>query len=282
MILKNQSFTYKEKVIIEKVVLKPPYRHGRVFHNEGCFMYLKGAQGKMMSSEDSYNFKEEPKEALLLKCDTYFLDFVKSASNEEVEIIAIHLYPDILKELYSTELPAIIQQSVKHPQTKKLADDTTITKFIESLDFYFDNPNLVNDDLLELKVRELILLLVQTKNANSVLELIQGLYDYRSIDLKKIVNLHQYNNLSIEELAALASVSVSSFKRAFKKEFNDTPAHYFNVQKIKKAKELLSLTDMAISQIAYEIGFNDPLYFTRLFKKSETLTPSEYRSKHHA
>ncbi|MEP0365540.1 MAG: AraC family transcriptional regulator [Cyclobacteriaceae bacterium] len=279
MIIKKESFQYKDKVVIEKAFIKPPYKHGRVFQNEGCFIHLKGAEGKVMSSQDSFAFKPEPKEAILLKCDTYFLDFVKSTANEEVELIAVHLYPDLLKRLYANELPAIIQKNALNPKTKKIADGSTITRFIESLDFYFENPSLVNDDLLELKIRELLLLLVQTNNSSSILELIQDLYADRNTDLKSIVQLHQYNNLSIEELAQLSNLSVSSFKREFKKEFSDTPAHYFNSQRIKKAKELLKLTDINISQIAYEIGYNDPLYFTRLFKKREGLSPTEFRNQ---
>ncbi|MEO9476793.1 MAG: AraC family transcriptional regulator [Cyclobacteriaceae bacterium] len=279
MIIKQESFQYKDKVVIEKAFIKPPYKHGRVFQNEGCFIHLKGAEGKLMSSQDSFAFNAEPKEAILLKCDAYFLDFVKSTSEEEVELIAVHLYPDLLKRLYANELPAIIQKNALNPQTRKIADGSTITRFIESLDFYFENPSLVNDDLLELKIRELLLLLVQTNNSSSILELIQDLYSNRNTDLKSVVQLHQYNNLSIEELAQLSNLSVSSFKREFKNEFDDTPSHYFNSQRIKKAKELLKLTDINISEIAYEIGYNDPLYFTRLFKKREGLSPTAFRNQ---
>ena len=280
MILKKDSFHYKGKVLIEKAYIKPPYRHGRVFQNEGCFIHLKNATGKLMSSEDSFDFKPNPKEAILLKCDTYFLDFIKSTSDKEVELIAIHLYPDLLKTLYADEIPATIKNKVKHPKTDQFIGEETITRFIESLDFYFDNPSLVNDDLLELKVRELILLLIQTTNAASVIELIQDLYSKRETNFKDIIKLHQFNNIEIEELARLTNLSISSFKREFKKTFKDTPAKYFNVQKINKAKELLTLTNMNIGEIAYAVGFNDPLYFSRIFKKSESVPPSEFRKTH--
>ena len=46
-----------------------------------------------------------------------------------------------------------------------------------------------------------------------------------------------------------------------------------------KAKELLSATDMRSSQIAFEVGYNDPHYFSYLFKKSAGMTPSEYRKQ---
>jgi len=157
-------------------------------------------------------------------------------------------------------------------------DKLVLSKFIESLEFYFQNPSLVNDDLLELKIKELILLLVQTKNVDSILELITELYSTKTTSLKEVIQLHIYSNLSVEELAKLSQMSLSSFKRAFKKQFNDSPSNYINSAKLKKAKELLSFSELSISAIAYEVGFNDPLYFTRLFKKKEGLPPSSYRT----
>ena len=103
------------------------------------------------------------------------------------------------------------------------------------------------------------------------------LYSAKKIHLKDIIELHLYSNLSIEELANLSNMSLSSFKREFKKEFNDSPNNYILMKKLKKAKELLSLTDKPINEIAYEIGFNDPLYFTRLFKKKIGPSPTTYR-----
>ena len=47
--------------------------------------------------------------------------------------------------------------------------------------------------------------------------------------------------------------------------------------RIKKATELLINSDMNVSEIAYETGFNDPYYFSRLFKKYHNMSPSDYR-----
>ncbi len=202
---------------------------------------------------------------------------MKETENDQLEVIAFHLLPDILKDFYVKELPAIIEKNKNKPETQVIIPDDTITKFIESLDFYFQNPSLVNNDLLELKTKELILLLVQTKYVKSTLDLISTLYSDRTINIKKVIELHQFSNLSIEELAKLSNLSLSSFKREFKKEYNDSPANYMNNAKINKAKDLLLKTDLHINEIAYEVGFNDPLYFTRLFSKKVGKSPSEFR-----
>ena len=278
MIIDRKSFSYKGQAILEKVLISAPHRYEALFHNEGCFIQVRGAGTRLLSAAD--NRLIENQEAVLMKCGTYFLDFLNKLTGHTVEVLAIHLYPDILKQLYRSELPALIERRAYLGKSTVNAHETIIARYIESLEFYFQNPALVNDDLLELKIKELVLLLVQTKNAASMLELVTDLYSSRSINLKHTIDLHKYSNLSIEELAGLCSLSLSAFKRAFKKVYNDNPTHYFTTEKLKKAKELLTISDLTIGEIAYETGFNDPLYFTRLFKKREGLTPTVFRATH--
>lgn len=278
MIIERKTFSYKGKVLIEKVLISAPYRYEAMFHNEGCFMQVRGAGTKLLSAED--NLLIENQQAVLMKCGTYFLDFIHKIAGNTVEVLAIHLYPDILKQVYSNELPALIEKRTYLGKSTVITNETIISKYIESLEFYFQNPALVNDDLLELKIKELVLLLVQTKNAASILELVTDLYSSRNTNIKTIIDLHRHSNLSIEELAALCSMGLSAFKRAFKKLYNDNPTHYLINEKLKKAKELLVISDLAIGEIAYEAGFNDPLYFTRLFKKRTGITPSTFRATH--
>ncbi|WP_216595875.1 AraC family transcriptional regulator [Flammeovirga sp. OC4] len=270
------SFNYQGRPLIEKTTIKVPYTKERVFQNEGCFLYMKDAHIKLHSGQD--NVEVQKKEAILLRCDTYFLEFLQKQEKESVEVIAVHLFPDLLKKLYINELPKLIEKQMTNPKTRIVEDEAIIARFIDSLEFYFDNPSLVNEDLLELKIKELVLLLIQTNNVSSVLELINDLYSPRTSHLKKVIELHTFSNLSIEELAKLCHLSVSSFKREFQKVYDETPSKYLSSQRIKKAKELLHSTTLPINEIAYDVGYNDPLYFTRIFKKKEGMSPSQFRN----
>ncbi|MFD1551043.1 AraC family transcriptional regulator [Putridiphycobacter roseus] len=278
MITKTHAFTYKNEILIERAIVKPPLTHERIFQNQGCFMYIKNADATFHSSQEKV--KIESKEAILFQCDAYFIEFLNERNEDEVEVIAIHLYPDILKQIYENELPNTIIEDALNTQSKKIVDSKMISKFIESLDFYFENPSLVNDDLLELKIKELVLLLIQSKNIESVLELIKNLYTSRLTDFKDIIALHTYSNLGMEELALLCQMSLSSFMRAFKKEFETTPIKYITNKRLKKAENLLRNAEMTISEIAFETGYNDPQYFTRIFKKNTGKTPTEFRAQH--
>jgi AraC-like DNA-binding protein len=277
MINKTNTFTYKDKILIERAFIKPPLTHESIFQNQGCFMYIKNTDINFHSSQEKMKIKSQ--EAVLFQCDTFFIEFLNENKEEEFEVIAVHLYPDILKQIYKNELPSTIVKNTLNSKSKKIVSSQIISKFIESLDFYFENSTLVNDELLELKIKELVLLLIQSKNVESVLELIKNLYSSRHTNLREVVNLHIYSNLKMEEFAKLCQMSLSTFKREFKKEFDTTPLKYITTKKLKKAESLLSVSELTISEIAFEAGFNDPQYFTRTFKNNNGITPSEFRAK---
>ncbi|MFK7810698.1 MAG: helix-turn-helix domain-containing protein [Saprospiraceae bacterium] len=258
--------------------IRAPFRYDAIFQNIGCFIYFKQRGPKVLSSE--VNTQMKGNEAVLLKCGNHFLDLLRDTDDDQVEVIVVHLFPDLLKKLYTGDIPVIIKKQSDSKGSQVVASSDVIAKFIDSLDFYFQNPSLVNDDLLELKIKELILLLVQSKNINSVLELIADLYTANTVLVREVIELHLFSNLKLEQLAKLSNLSLSSFKREFKKEFNDSPTNYINNKRLEKAKELLTVTDLPISEVAYETGFQDSLYFTRLFKNKIGIPPTVYRTEH--
>ena len=82
----------------------------------------------------------------------------------------------------------------------------------------------------------------------------------------------------IQYFADLAHLSQHYFSDLIKKETNRTPKDHINDFVIEKAKNLLLGTEQSVSEIAYDLGFNYPHYFTRLFKSKVGHTPNEYRN----
>ena len=85
---------------------------------------------------------------------------------------------------------------------------------------------------------------------------------------------------SIKDLASRLNYSVSHYSDLFKKKTGNSPIHYFNHLKIQKSCQYLYFTDMHIKEICVKTGFDDPYYFSRIFKKLMGLSPSKYRSNH--
>lgn len=84
-------------------------------------------------------------------------------------------------------------------------------------------------------------------------------------------------NITVENMAKVCHISQSYFSRLFSKEMGDSFSNYISKLKINWAKELLEESDMSVSQVSDELGFNEPGYFIKIFKKYEGVTPSVYR-----
>jgi len=85
-------------------------------------------------------------------------------------------------------------------------------------------------------------------------------------------------NLTLEEYAKLACKSVATFKREFKKTFNDTPAKWVLRKKLKFATELLENTSLTVGEICFECGFENQTHFSRVFKEKMSVSPLQFRT----
>jgi AraC-like DNA-binding protein len=85
---------------------------------------------------------------------------------------------------------------------------------------------------------------------------------------------------SIEQIADELSVSQRYLSDTLKKETGKTSTEHMQLYLIDEAKNTLLNPNKTISEVAYELGFEYPAYFSRLFKKKEGISPSEYREKY--
>lgn len=94
---------------------------------------------------------------------------------------------------------------------------------------------------------------------------------------KRYIEQYYFNDLTLNTLADFAHVSPQHLCRLFQKHMQMRPTHYINLTRIKVAKWRLHNTDKTIAEIAEEVGFHSPYYFTNTFKKYENMSPSAYR-----
>lgn len=90
-------------------------------------------------------------------------------------------------------------------------------------------------------------------------------------------NEHYSEDINIDEYAQNNHVSVSWFIRTFKQCTGSTPMQYILSKRIYNAEMLLQDSSYNITEISQIIGYDNPLYFSRIFKKAKGLSPSEYR-----
>lgn len=101
----------------------------------------------------------------------------------------------------------------------------------------------------------------------------------RFLQLKNVITLieNEYQNpLTLEDLSRASGMSPKYFCRFFNEMINKTPIEYLNYYRIEIACEKLLATELSITEIALNCGFNDVSYFIKTFKKHKGITPKQY------
>ena len=89
---------------------------------------------------------------------------------------------------------------------------------------------------------------------------------------------HLDKPLQVATLAAQANISPSHFFALFKRQIGSAPMDYFTRLRMQRACRLLESTSLSVKEIASELGYDDPFYFSKVFKSVNRVPPSGYRA----
>lgn len=131
------------------------------------------------------------------------------------------------------------------------------------------------EELLTMYLQQILILVqrIRLERRPSVNTHIQEEMEYA----RRYFNEHYNERINIEEYAESRNMSVSWFQRNFKQIVNCSPMQYLLTIRMNNAASLLESTDYSMAEISAIVGYDNPLYFSRLFKKQNRVSPSEYR-----
>ncbi|KDN55594.1 hypothetical protein FEM21_11960 [Flavobacterium seoulense] len=187
-----------------------------------------------------------------------------SSLNDPWSIYWIHFSGNYAATLYN-------RFSTNANEAVKIAFDESRIKLLNEIIKLLEN-NL-SDEKIEFIHFRLITFLSSLCYSNTLDNTIEDKIS-DSISFMK-ANLNQ--TLSIEALANQAFYSVSRYSELFKQKTGSSPIQYFIQLKIHKSCEYLNFTNLNIKEICKEVGFDDPYYFSRMFKKQMGLSPMQYK-----
>ncbi len=125
-------------------------------------------------------------------------------------------------------------------------------------------------------VRAVLLMVERLKYAEQPETVDMGMDFTLAMDFKALIEKHMNEFLSIEEFSGKLGVSSKKLTKVVKQYLKDTPAQILHQRKILEAKRLLSNTTLSIKEVAYDLGFDQPTYFTKYFKKHTQMTPTTF------
>lgn len=163
----------------------------------------------------------------------------------------------------------------------EIENDLLLQHFFQSVFAYFHYPPSPSALLLETKYKELIYTLLQNPKNQHLAAHIFAVESDHITQLQEVMENNFCYNLSLEAFAKLCNRSVSSFKRDFKKAYNDSPGRWLLAKRLEYAAAMLQQTDFAVIQVAQECGFEDASHFTKAFKTKFKVSPKAYRQSFH-
>lgn len=277
MIIEHKTIDLWDRSLFTWVTLETPMEQSVPLPSEACFAYIMEGDNHALSVKPE--IKAEAGQIILSLCGNTVGQMLSEQEKGQVSTVVVHFHAKILKQAYQDAPPAFWKE-LEAPVVQyivQLAASELVKKYFESLIYLFEYREAVSEEILILKLKELIALLMKTDNSPQILQIMRSLFSKRTFSFKEVVDAHICTPATVENLAMLTNHSLSSFKREFKRIYDDTPASYIMDKRAEKVASLLSASDESISHIGYDCGFTSPAHLSRVFKNKYGVTPSEYR-----
>ena len=193
----------------------------------------------------------------------------------EYRSISIHIDQEILQHI-SEEFNLHMEQPYRGENVLHVKPNDLLTYYFDSLAPYMTGTHGTRDALTSLKVREAIMILVETNP-----ELKDALFDFNEpgkLDLAAYMNRHFQSNVSLDHFAYLTGRSLSTFHRDFRKVFNTTPGRWLLRKRLNEAYYQIREKGLKASDVYLQVGFEDLSHFSSSFKKAFGIAPSSVLS----
>ncbi|AFA50093.1 AraC family transcriptional regulator [Acetobacterium woodii] len=166
-------------------------------------------------------------------------------------------------------------QTLQQPSAQEITDYIPVKELFEKLLDTWNDKGPSYEFISGTLLRQLLILVSQNNKMQSKNYAI-------SLKISQIIEYMRQNTnrkITLEELSGIVGLSTFYLSRTFKEVTGYPVIAYFNKMKIDKAKELLIEGNKKVKDVAYELGYTNEFYFSRIFKRIEGLSPKEFYSK---
>ncbi len=241
------------------------------------FMYI--VTGKEVIHTPNNSWMLTPGKAVFLKKGAC----IQEKFFDEVLCIMSFFVPDSYLQPFLRENISILKQGELPAATDDLAIpielNDAMTTFYESMFPYFNSKIPVPEQLLELKFRELLYIIISNPVNKELTAHFHTLLPLNGDCLQKIMAANCLFNLQLEDYAELCNRSLSSFKRDFQLVYKAPPGKWLLEQRVNYAKHLLITSNKPIADVCFESGFESSNHFSRVFRNHFDVSPLRYRKQ---
>lgn len=244
-----------------------------IYHNRerkvGCSQYIL-----LYCTKGTGEIKVQGK-TIILKPNTFFIlpknvpHHYLSSQDDPWSIYWVHFMGDSADFLFKRYADTVNDATLIPYDEQRIK---SFDEIIQLLEDSFDEREL---EIINIKLLAFISSFIYQKEINPSIK--------ENDVVSKSINFMKQNlkaRLSVEDFADQQHLSLSHYSRLFRAKTGSSPNHYFNQLKIQKSCQYLYFSDLNIKEICSEVGFDDPYYFSRLFKKLMGMSPAKYKNQH--
>lgn len=246
--------------------------------NYYSMIWIKKGKGKLKVDFSEYDFSENqflafaPYQPFMLK------------PSDLIEAVVIHFHPDffcIHKHHAEVACNGVLFNNIYEPPFVKIdsSAENTINMILEQIKIEMQNTALAQYELL-ISYLKIILITVSRLKKEQQLEPILAVENETPFilqNLKNFIETHYKTKHSPSDYANLLNISPKALAKITKDHFNKTLTNLISERIIIEAKRELYLTNKAVKEIAFDLGYDDEHYFSRFFKNNADISPQLYR-----
>ena len=252
------------------------------WHEELEFTHVVSGHTRLLTSENVYELKEG---------DAFFTNtnvLTRTDNNTSGCVIESHIFNKVLLSghyksvfesayldpvLLDRNISALIISGNTGTEKRILTELKKLTALQSEKNREFRIRNVLS---------EIWLLLLEVLQETEQKPAASSVYQSRVMDMLSFIQEHYDEKLTLDQIAAAASLSRRECLRTFQNSIHESPFEYLLDYRVKRAQDLLAAEtgeELSITEIALRTGFSGSAYFSKIFRRLTGMTPSEYRKK---
>ena len=213
----------------------------------------------------------------------YFISgfrLVRQICDSSMDVYWLHFVPESIYLRYMLDqLPPICSWPLQKSGWSKRSYEE-ICQIFEDPHKDENKPRVDNSPVAECRIQGLLLSLISRLLEKLDKKALQNFHPeyYHIKPALAFINSNYIENPPLSVIAAKVGMAQNYFHRKFKELFGVTPFNYMLAQRMNKARHMLASSTLSIKEVAETVGYENPLYFSRVFNLQMHMTPSEYRA----
>lgn len=266
-----------EAISIVRYRTQTPAAKARITLQQNLFTFLLDGEKTVHFAGAQVSVK--PHQFILLAAGNCLMSEKTASEQADYHSILVFFDNNLLADFFARHA-ALLGQQVKQsdPQPFLLLEkDEFLVNFTRSLDSMLSGDKPIYHELRKVKLEELFLYLAV--HYPGQMQQLRNMSSEANEDLlvRQAVTSHISSSITVEELAFLCNMSLSTFKRRFARIYGNSPSKWLIGKRMERAAKMLRQDDRKVSEIYDELGYENVSSFIQSFKQIYGVTPKQYQ-----